>query len=142
VTVDCPGFKELERMPGSCLRCGRVEIAHAEAAEPVHNLRDPLFEDQALRMIAGRSANPQIQRLVSERLDWGDREYAGLFNRRGDDGLKEAADEAIDGIAWLFLQLQNRELDGDAREYVMRACTAFAEAHRELAAARACSSGY
>lgn len=126
-------------MPHSCVRCGRVELAHSAHETPAVNLRDPLFEDQALRMIAGRSANPHIHQLVSERLDWGDREYAGLFNRRGDDGLKEAADEAIDGIAWLFLHLQNRVLDGDAREYVMRACSAFAEAHRELAAARACA---
>ena len=128
-------------MPGSCLRCGRVEIAHAGSAttcEPVaHNLRDPYFEEQALRLISAQSANPQIPRVVTDRLDWGDREYHGLFNRRGDDGIKEAADEAIDGISWLFLHLQNREVDGDVREYLMRACRAFAEAHRELAAAAA-----
>jgi hypothetical protein len=129
-------------MPGSCLRCGRVELAHgartgsADGRESVaRNIRDPEFETQALRWISG-GAGHDVTRIVSERLDWGDREYGDLFNRRGDDGIAEAAEEAIDGISWALLHLQNRDVDGDVREYVIRACVAFAEAHRELMNAR------
>lgn len=136
-------------MPNSCVRCGRVELAHAGSLEgrepvahscsagatPARNLREPEFETQALRWIS-QGAGHDVARVVVDRLDWGDREYGDLFNRRGDDGVKEAADEAIDGISWLLLHLQNREVDGDVREYLMRACRAFAEAHRELCAAQ------
>jgi hypothetical protein len=139
MSVTCSGFKEFTRMPGSCVKCGRVELAHSGSTEqpgPVaRNIRTPEFETEALRWIAKGSANPSIPSLVVDRLDWGDREYGDLFNRRGDDGIKEAADEAIDGISWALLHLQNREEDGDVRELLMRACRAFAEAHRELAAA-------
>jgi hypothetical protein len=120
------------------VKCGRVEPAHAcsTGAAPARNLRDPEFETQALRWIS-QGAGHMVDGIVTERLDWGDREYGDLFNRRGDDGIAEAAEEAIDGISWTMLHLQNRDVDGDVREYLMRACRAFAEAHRELCAARA-----
>ncbi|HYF56028.1 MAG TPA: hypothetical protein VEA41_17380 [Salinarimonas sp.] len=98
-------------------------------------MRDRAFEEQALRLIAVGSANPAVERLVAARLAWGDEEYGRARKSWDADGFQEAADEAIDGISWLLLHVQNVECDGDVREYAMRACRAFAEAHRELAVA-------
>jgi hypothetical protein len=96
-------------------------------------MRDTAWEERTLRWI---SQDPQVRRLVVERLDWGDREYGTQFNDRGDDGIREAADEAIDGISWLLLHAQNRELSDEARAAVVRACQSFARAFRELGACR------
>jgi hypothetical protein len=123
----------------SCARCGRVQGWHSDGivTEPQPGaVRDRLFEEQALRLVGQRAAHPTIERLAVERLDWGDREYGRERKTWDADGVQEAMDEAVDGIAWLLLDIQNRDVDGDVREYVMRACTAFAEAHRELCAAR------
>jgi predicted nucleic acid-binding Zn-ribbon protein len=135
MTVDCPGFTASSnpRIHG-CQRCGRVRFAHPAASSPKpQSMRDKAYETRALRWI---TQDPAVRQLVTERLDWGDREYGTQFNDRGDDGLREAADEAIDGIAWLLLHAQNRELSDETRAAVIRACQSFARAYRELAPTR------
>jgi hypothetical protein len=137
MTVDCPGFQGSSnpRVHG-CERCGRVRLAHPASPAPAKSVRDPAFEEQALRIISRQSANPSIHAAVIARLDWGDRTFGTQFNDRGDDGIKEGTEEAVDGISWVMMHLMNRELEGDVREHLMRANAAFAEAHRELVAAR------
>jgi predicted nucleic acid-binding Zn-ribbon protein len=135
MTVNCPKFETSTnpRIHG-CAKCGRVRFAHpAETSPAPAQMRDKALEQRLVRWITQDRVR---QQQIIDRLDWGDREYGTLFNDRGDDGIKEAGDEAVDGIAWLLLHYQNRELSDEARAAVIRACQAFARAHRELASAR------
>jgi hypothetical protein len=149
MTVDCPGFTPSSnpRIHG-CQRCGKVRFAHpaqpsrapvqtvrgiTAAVASVGQMRDREYEERFLKWV---TTDARTRELVLERMDWGDREYGTQFNDRGDDGIREATEEAIDGISWLLLHAQNRALSDEARAAVVRACQAFARAHRELAACR------